>query len=254
MPSLWFCIPAHGRLPLTRICLQQMRRTCDALEVEGVNASAVVIADDENLDTAEELGFATVRRDNVATARKFNDGIQLALDPRHNPWPADYVVPCGSDDWVDHRLFLDLPPANTMVGFRQLAVVREDGLEMVVRDVAIPGGTGIRIYPAAVMKRAGYRPADPYRERGCDGSILKNLQLEWGDGLRIEHRHLHDFQIVDWKSPEEDGQLNPYNTLTALRGGKQRFDPFEALRGYYPDDALDDMADLYAQRREAVAA
>ena len=53
--SLWFCVPAHGRYELTRICLEQLRRTCDALPYE---ATAVVIADDENLHTAYELGFA----------------------------------------------------------------------------------------------------------------------------------------------------------------------------------------------------
>ena len=69
-----------------------------------------MIADDENLDTAAELGFATVRRDNRFLARKYNDGIQLALDPSVNPRPADYAVPFGSDDWVDHRIFHRLPP------------------------------------------------------------------------------------------------------------------------------------------------
>src|SRR5687767_4792022 len=102
MPSLWFVVPAFGRVELARICLRQLRRTCDALQAEGVEATAVVIADDENLDAARELGFGTIERDNRAVSRKFNDGIQLALDPAYNPRPGDYVVPCGSDDWVDH--------------------------------------------------------------------------------------------------------------------------------------------------------
>lgn len=93
MKSLWFCVPAFGRYNLTAICLRQLRRTCDLLEHDGIHATAVVIADDENLDSARELGFATVRRDNRFTSRKFDDGIQLALDPDYNPHPADYVVP-----------------------------------------------------------------------------------------------------------------------------------------------------------------
>lgn len=52
MSSLWFIVPAHGRAQLARICLGQLRRTCDALNAEGIAATAVVIADDENLDTA----------------------------------------------------------------------------------------------------------------------------------------------------------------------------------------------------------
>jgi hypothetical protein len=135
MPSLWFVVPARGRLQLARICLSQLRRTCDALELEGVRASAVVVADDENLDTARELGFAIVERDNRFTSRKFNDGIQLACDPQFNPYPVDYVVPLGSDDWVDWRLFHNLPAPNTMVGFQRMSFVREDGRELTVRHI-----------------------------------------------------------------------------------------------------------------------
>jgi hypothetical protein len=250
VPSLWFVVPAHGRVELARICLTQLRRTCDLLEQEGIRASAVVVADDENLDTARNLGFATVERDNWATSRKFNDGIQLALDRRHNPHPADYVVPCGSDDWVDHRLFLDLPPQNTMVGFQRLAVVREDGRELTCRTITTPGGCGIRIWPRALLKPLGYRPADPDRKRACDTSILRNVQRHWNHRIRIEHRHLHDHQIVDWKSP--DVQLNPYETLTVFRtDGPQ--EPFAALAGVYPEEALTEMRALYAAR-ELVAA
>jgi hypothetical protein len=248
MPSLWFVVPARGRLELARICLTQLRRTCDLLEAEGVRATAVVIADDENLDTARELGFGTVERNNQYLARKFNDGIQLALDPAHNPYPADYVVPCGSDDWVDHRLFLDLPAADRVVGFQHLAIVREDGREISCRRLDYMGGAGIRIYPAELMRPFGYRPADPDRKRACDTSILTNLALHHGIGnLLIEHRPpIHDFQIVDWKSPTE--QLNTYADLAAVYRPTTTADPFEVLADFYPPAALEDMRALYASR------
>lgn len=250
MPSLWFVVPAHGRAELARICLTQLRRTCDQLEQEGVRASAVVIADDENLITAHALGFATVERDNRWLSRRFNDGIQLALDPRHNPAPADYIVPCGSDDWVDHRLFLDLPDDRTMVGFQRLAIVREDGRELAVRQLTNPGGSGIRIYPRALMEPLGFRPADEDRRRACDTSILTNLGRYWTGRMRIMHHHLHDHQIVDWKSPTE--QLNSYETLAVYRAAAVA-DPFTVLAEHYPAVALEEMRALYAAR-ELVAA
>ncbi len=243
MPSLWFVVPAHGRVELGRICLRQLRRTCDRLADEGVEATAVVVADDENLDTARDLGFATYERGNAATSMKYNDGIQAACDPRFNPHPADYVVPCGSDDWVDWRLFVDLPDVGTMVGFQRMAFVREDGAELTVRHLNNEGGCGIRIYPAAVMRPARYRPADEDRKRGCDTSILVNLKRLEAIG-RVEHRDTDPLQIVDWKSP--DNQLNPYATLARHKMELTR-DPFEVLRGRYPDDALDDMAAHYGQ-------
>lgn len=249
MPSLWFVMPAHGRVELARICMKQLRRTCDLLEADGVRASAVVIADDENLATAQALGFATVERDNRYLSRKFNDGIQLALDKRHNPRPADYVVPIGSDDWVDHRLFLDLPGPRTMVGFQRISIVREDGRELVVRQLTNAGGSGIRIYPRQLLEPLGYRPADEDRQRGCDTSILTNLTRQWTGEMRIMHHHLHNHQIVDWKSPRE--QLNSSEELAVFKAAVT-CDPFDALDGVYPAEALDEMQAHYS--RELVAA
>ena len=242
MPSLWFCMPAHGRLELARICMRQLRRTCDALEDNGVRASAVVVADDENLDTARDLGFAWVERDNRFTSRKFNDGIQLACDRRFNPHPVDYVVPIGSDDWVDWRLFHNLPQPNTMVGFQRMAFVREDGAELTVRRINSEGGCGIRIWPRQLFKASGYRPADEDRKRGCDTSILVNTRRANGDAMRVEHRDLDPLQIVDWKSPGQN--LNPYDTL-ARHKQELRRDPFQVLAGRYPQDLLDEMAVHY---------
>jgi hypothetical protein len=248
MTSLWFVVPAFRRFELTAICLRQLRRTCDSLEEANVRASAVVIADDENLDTAASLDFSTVPRGNGAVSRKFNDGIQLALDPRYGI-EADYVVPCGSDDWVDWHLFRDLPPDGVMVGFQRMAFVREDGLELTVRHLNNEGGCGIRIYPRDVMEKVGYRPADEDRPRGCDTSILLNLKQE-GAIRTIEHRDIDPLQIVDWKSPGI--QLNPYETLRRHRAELQR-DPFEVLAGRFPDEALDEMRAHYGSRLEMVA-
>lgn len=248
--TLWFVVPAHGRLALSAICLRQLRRTCDALTGEGIEASAVVIACDENLETARELGFGTIERDNRFLSRRFNDGIQLACDPAYNPRPVDYVVPCGSDDWVDHRLFLELPPADTVRAFRRLAFVREDGREMTTRHLTYAGGCGIRIYPRQVLERLDYRPADEDRRRGCDTSILGNL-THAGPLLRVVYGATDARQIVDWKSPGE--QLNGYGELQSHRLLWQG-DPFDELADVFPPAALEEMAAHYRRVREPVLA
>jgi hypothetical protein len=240
MPSLWFVVPAHGRVELARICLTQLRRTCDALEHEGIRASAVVVACDENLDTARGMGFATIERDNRFTSRRFNDGIQLACDPAFNPFPVDYVVPLGSDDWVDWRLFQNLPSPNNMVGFQRMSFVNERGTELTVRHIRSEGGCGIRIYPREIMAKAGYRPADEDRRRGCDTSMLVNLRNV--TEFRVEHRDLDPLQIVDWKSHGEN--LNPYESLARHRSELKR-DPFVVLQGRYPAEALTAMQNHY---------
>ena len=239
--SLWFVVPAHGRLGLTRICLEQLRRTCDALEVD---ATAVVIADDENLDTAAELGFATIHRDNQFLARKYNDGLQLALDPEVNPHPADYAVPFGSDDFIDHRILSELPASNEVLAFQQVAFVSEDGRELSETRQGQLGGVGIRVYPRQLFEPCGYRPADEDRKRGCDTSILYNARHHYRQRYRRDFRVLygdrHPRQIVDWKSSQ--GQLNPYAEVAGRVSG----DPFHLLQDIYPDEALEQMAEHYA--------
>jgi hypothetical protein len=161
----------------------------------------------------------------------------------------DYVVPCGSDDWVDHRLFLELPPPDTIYCFQRLSFVRPDGREMVQRFINVRGGCGIRIYPRDIFAPLHYRPADEDRKRACDTSIITNL---WrAVRPRIEHRDLDPKQIVDWKST--DIQLNPYESLTFHRTFANPQDPFEALAGLYPDEALREMAQHYQRVRELVA-
>lgn len=245
MSSLWFVVPAHGRTELARICLEQLRRTCDELTDVGLPATAVVIADDENLRTARRLGFGTIERDNRWLSRKFNDGIQLACDPRYNARPAQFVVPMGSDDWVDSRILLQLPERNRMlVGFKRMAFVREDGLELSRSYVDYDGGCGIRIYPRRLVQELGFRPADEDRERGCDTSILVNVKRAVRQ-IEIEHRDVHDLQIVDFKSPGV--QLNGYADVRRWSRERAR-DPWEELADVYPLESIAAMRAHYASR------
>jgi glycosyltransferase involved in cell wall biosynthesis len=246
MPSLWFIVPAYGRAELARICLRQLRRTCDALDNHGIDATAVVIADDENLDTADELGFGTVNRDNRFLSRKFNDGIQFALDPQVNPRPADYVVPCGSDDWIDYRVLLDLPTADRIGAFQWMSFVREDGREISTSRIGYPGGCGLRVYPRPIMERVGYRPADEDRARACDTSILVNVTRSWPEWRAhppITYLDKHPRQIVDWKNTGT--QINSYQAVAQYNRGPIITDPFRELADTYPAEALEEMASFY---------
>jgi len=239
--TLWFVVPVHGREDLTRICLGQLRRTCDVLREHGIEATAVVVGSDGNLRTARDFGFGIIRRDNLFLSRKFNDGIQLACDPELNPRPADYVVPCGSDDWVHPSLFFELPPRNRVYGFQRMSFVREDGREMTSRFLDYEGGCGIRIYPRSVLAACRFRPADEDRARGCDTSILVNLKR--AKQFHVVHRETDPRLIVDWKSRDE--QVNAYEHIAGRHKGTNPVDPFGALADFFPRDALDEMSAHY---------
>jgi len=250
--TLWFIVPAHGRFELSRICLRQLRRTCDALVDYDIEATAVVIACDENLDTARELGFATVERNNTFLSRKFNDGIQLACDKNVNPRPARWVVPCGSDDWVSPEIFEDLPSNSKIIGFQHISFVREDGRELTTRFISYTGGCGIRIYPRYLLEPLNFRPADEDRHRACDTSILFNVDRIGQRLRRVVHKTIDPHCIVDWKSRGEN--VTPYATVAGRHRTMATEDPFVVLRDYFPADALDEMAAHYGRSRELVAA
>lgn len=247
MHRLMFVVPAHGRVSLTRVCLRQLRRTCDAMRDINIEASAIVVSDDENADTARGMGFGVVRRDNEFLSRRFNDGIQLACDPRFNPRPAEFVVPCGSDDWVDYRIFETLPGPDSIVCFRRAAFVDETGTALAVRTVDYEGGVGIRVYPRAMLARLGYRPADEDRKRACDTSILVNVKRTYRDrpGPFVLYGAQSDYAIVDWKSRGE--QLNAFSEIANRFHGPRPSDPFETLADHYPRTSLDDMRAVYGR-------
>lgn len=242
MKSLWFVVPAHGRLEMSRACLSQLARTCEELAGGGIHASAVVIAEDENLDTALELGFATVRRANRPLGRKLNDGYELAARAG-----VDYVVPFGTDDVVDAQLLLagDLPE-DRIRAHRLSAIVDETGSRLRCVKVTYEGGDGIRIIPTAMLKPLRYRPLDEDRNRAMDTSTTMRLaqvmNLRLGD--LFVYRDLHPLQIVEFKSAGE--QLNAYQPVADSFGyGTESSTPFAELAAVYPQELLDEIAGVY---------
>ena len=243
MTTLWFIVPANGREDLARVCLRQLRRTCDLLEGYGIRASAVVIADDENLDTAAELGFGTVERENKPLGRKFNDGFELA-----GIAGVDYVMPLGSDDWVDHEWVAGmLPDDDTIRCSRNIALISPDRRSASLLEVPYIGGHGIRMIPRALLERTDFRPAEEDKPRAIDASVMRGIGRTLGRHPNVVYYESHVFQVVDWKSSSE--QLNTYEMCERYRKGSEVRDPFAWLRGVYPESSITEMREL-----EAVAA
>ena len=241
-------MPAFRRFELTRVCLTQLRRTCAELADRDIAATAVVIADDQNLDVADLLGFATVRRENAPLGRKFNDGIEFAC--RH--LGADFVVPFGTDNWVDPELIAELPEPGTIAAHRLCTLVHESGEKAGTLHVGYEGGDGIRTWPRDLLEPLRFRPAAEDRGRAIDTSIRERMKV---NGLKppFVYHDLHPWQIVSFQS--EDVQLNDYRSLRHLYGsGPEIPEPWEALAEHYPAEAIDEVREVFAHRKGLVTA
>jgi hypothetical protein len=238
MTMLWFLVPVHGRIELTRVCLRQLRRTCDELrEKHGIEAHAMVVGDDENLDTAAELDFGRYIQRNQPLGRKWNDAYQAACQEGQ----ADFVVPLGSDDWVQAEFIAGLLPEPDQVRCSRLSsVVREDGQKLARLRIPYSIGDGVRVMPRALLEPLRFRPVVEHKPRAIDTSVMENIQKN--RRVQLLYHDTDAFQIVDWKSRE---QLNSYARCLVFRDGDE-VDPWEALAGRYPAEALDEMRAVYA--------
>jgi hypothetical protein len=236
--SLWFVVPAKGRYDVTRVCLRQLARTCAQLADMGLRASAVVVADDRNLATAEELGFGTVERGNEPLGRKWNDGYELA-----GKAGVDYVIPIGTDDWITAEFVAaKLPAENEIRCARLSSVVSEDGKKLARLNIPYDGGDGVRVFDTRLLKPLGYRPIEEDRPRAIDTSMLQRISQACA--VKLVYFDVSPFQIVDWKS--RDGQLNSYQGCLTYKAGGE-INPWRALKPHYPAAALNEMRDLYPE-------
>jgi hypothetical protein len=101
---IYFVTPAWQRYELSEVCFEQRKRVIDRLNGYGIEAHCVVVADDANIDIALSAGFEIVEQDNEWLGRRFNDGIEYAARQG-----AEWIVPIGSDSWIDLAYFLPLP-------------------------------------------------------------------------------------------------------------------------------------------------
>lgn len=223
MTSLWFITPAYQRFELTAICLEQRQRVIGELAVHGVEAHCVVIADDDNLDTARRLGMDTVKRDNLWLGRRFNDGFEYAA--RHG---AEWIVPIGSDSWIDPQYFLPLPPAAVTRTSGSYAVVEANRMAVLeVRNPRNPAG------PHMIHRNrlpTNLRPATDAISRYIDSSTINGLRrVQW------ESRDLHALQYIGFR---QEPLITPYERLKRVWGIRESTDPWTELAAHYPSDLV----------------
>lgn len=228
-----FVVPAHGRIPLARICLERLAQVCDELD-----ARAVVVACDANLDIARQHGLQTIVRDNKNLGRRFNDGIAYAAAR------ADYVFPLGSDDLIAPGLVRRMLSGHDgnpdrIIATRHMAAVSPAG-ELALLRIKYADGAGPSLVPAAALARCAYRPADDHGARAIDSSIRRNLRAR--GPLTVTCIDSNPLELVDLKT--DGANLNTFEMLLPYATARRR-DTWDALATVHPRETIDKLRALY---------
>jgi hypothetical protein len=225
--SIWFVTPAWQRFEITAICLEQRRRMIDKLNSWGHEAYSVVVADDDNLDTAQKFGFSTVKTNNDWLGRKFNDGIEYAL--QHG---ATWVVPIGSDSWLDPWYLRELPPeVPDVVRTSELySPVERDRLALLrVGGDANPAGP--HCFHRDLLARRKGRPMPDRINRNTDSNTLKALRP-----FRWQKNDVQPLQYIGFRVKP---YITEYEALWRAWGQVEHEQPWQMLKRYYDADLVD---------------
>lgn len=242
--------PAWRRYGVTDLCLAERRWLCDELAARGIEANGVIVADDDNLDIAQEYGFDTVEFPNdQGLGAKFNVGFQWAYDNG-----ADYIIHIGSDDWVHPDWFGPLPLDPEM--FKEISAAELEASEggVVTRHngplvltagqidiIHLASGVGMTFHktrlwgvvpwalPRELLDKRGCDLVEPGIPRGVEGSMAGRF-----GGVSYVHYDL-PYACVDFKT---DVNVTSYERLWQLPH-PELADPFGKLRAHYPDFLVD---------------
>lgn len=242
--TLFFITPVFERYEIAAICLKQRRHACDLLEKEGINATCVVVGDDDNLLVAADLGFPTVTRDNRYLGRKFNDGHEYAA--KHG---ATHVAPVGSDSWMDPTWLIDrLPRSRAILSSRHYMIVHRTGMKRA--EFYIPLYVSY-VIPIKLLAHCNYRPVLEERMKGCDTDTMANIDMGGkGPVRRIYSDKSHRFDTVAFQSPV---QITDYDRIYGRWGIGETYDAFEGLRDHYPSELVDEIENVYDINNEAAS-
>lgn len=227
MISVCIASAAWGRFDVTRMVLKQRQRLCAELSSRGIAASMLIAADDANLDIAHEFGATMLEAPNQPLAGKCN------LMLRGAAAMADWVVWIGSDDWIHPDVFDPLGrPVSVVRGRRSVVVDMATGE---LRRVHSPSGVPW-LLDSRLIRGKSWDPIRPHLNRGMDGALIQGLR-RMNRTVAFEDHDPHEFRCVDFKTRDN---LSPYEGLAATRGYGQPESAWDALRGWFPTDLVND--------------
>lgn len=258
--NIWLVSPAFRRPAVTRLALAGRRWLCDELERRGHRASSVIVADDENLQIADEYGFDTVRMGNHDLGAKFNAGYQYAANQG-----ADLFVHIGSDDWVHPDAFtilehVDLTQAPEPEWAAHCSVVRSGPQVVSQRKATIVdltrgrmtqlNASGSRgcipwLLPRCVLEKNRFAPLPLGLKRGMDGALARSLRARPNWIYQPSEYHW----LVDFKSRVN---ITGYAGLARAIGATPETN-LDGLEEHYPLELVEMARETAARLTRAAA-
>jgi hypothetical protein len=233
LPSFWFVTPAHRRYELSEIVFHQRNLKLSQFRSMGLEAHAVVVADDKNLEIAERFGFHTIEQDNMYLGRRFNVGYEYAAENG-----ADFFIPVGSDSWLDPTFLIDASK-DKITASRHYQVVKRDGSRRLRVWIDIMHGVTYCV-PRKFLKEVDFRPVGERLQRGCDTSLYYNLGKP-----EVQFSEVHPCETVAFQSYP---QITNYTKLKDMYCVDETDDPFSELAEYYPKGLIKQVMDFYVDR------
>lgn len=239
LASVLLVTPVWKRFDLTRIMLEERRRTFDKAKLLGVDCECVCIGDDANLDTAERLGFVTIEAPNQL-GRRYNDGHEYAVREGF-----DFSFQCNSDQVFEPELLVAIAqaPRDKFIATRWLTAIHRNGKKAVSYRNPL---WSMRAYPIDLLRRAP-RPCAEDIMSGCDrsaheGAAAANRAVPL---VYVEHGPLETIQF------ESDVQVTPWarNQKIALMNGKwETAVPWDAIGQVHGVNLVREMQKFYEER------
>jgi hypothetical protein len=234
MSLLYFVIPAFGRYDLTGVCLDQKLDVVDQLAAHGLDVRCVVVADDANLELARERGMDTVEAPNVVSD-KFNAGMAHA-----GANGADWIVPIGSDSWIDPSYLRGLHSGTTRTAAAYCHVLPD---RIGVAKVNRRAGVGPYVFGRKTLEPCGFRPAKPGMMRNVDSATVRGIEAAAGP-LNWRRFDLHPLQYVGFRVAPF---ITHYENLMQAHGVRELNDPWRRLAEHYPQDLVDRAHDVVCE-------
>ena len=245
MTSLCFITPVWQRFELTEIVLNHRKSVCDELQAVGINASSIIIGDDDNIDIARSLDFAVVERDNEFLSRKFNDGYEYAHSAGF-----DYCYPVGSDSLLTADQFIGTVGEELPVASKYYCMIHSSGTERIDVEIKVPGGIGPLIIPVPMLTKFP-RPIQEDMRRGCDNAARQTILSA---GIQILTRETHQWEHVAFQSGVT--QITDYERIRRVYNAEvveTVHGIFSEIMALYDADTIAGINDYYASGRAEVS-